>query len=268
MPALRLTPTSAFAASEFDAIGEDAGTVPEFLSHIGLLLAPSVSLNSGDDVGLLHMAPPLGRAQNACSAHVVGTVKLTVDERQKIQLFSDRCIGENESGQVTSVFQYVVRPHGDPVKSTDGTVIRERFSCAGFVVEAYRKALRRDFIDTSETCLPTVSLDELRVVYSHPYLDDPKKRTRFLNLPGDGGWPVLLPGHVLNALARDENSIRNGHPYKAVEGDEFFPSRNTSSVTATAPKAGVSSKLKTALQKGARSTDRGDDAGAGGAKMQ
>lgn len=251
MPALRLTPTSAFAASEFDAIGEDAKDIPAFLSHVGLLLAPSGSLNSGDDAGLLHMAPPLGRNQNACAAHVVGTVNLTVNERQRIQLFADRCIGEN--AEVIPALQYVVRPHCDPKRSNDGTVIRERFSCAGFVVEAYRKALRREFIDTSEERLPSVSLDKLRIVYSHPdqlaYLDDPRKRTRFLNLPGNGGWPVLLPGHVLNALSRDENLIRTGPPYRPVEGDEFFPSRNSGAATASSAIAVIWAKVKAAVKK-------------------
>lgn len=252
MPTLRLTPTSAFAASEFDAIGVDAEAVPEFLAHVGLFLAPSGSLNSGDDVGLLHMAPPLGRDQNACSAHVVGTVKLTVDERLKIQLFADRCIGENSTNNADGPRQYVVRPHRKPVESNDGTVIRERFSCAGFVVEAYRKALRTEIIDTHEAKLPKVSLDELRVVYSHPRqlaaLNDPRIRERQLNLPGEGDWPVLLPGHVLNALARKEKSIRNGPPYKALKGDKFFPPRNSFLVVVATVIANHLAKFKAAVK--------------------
>ena len=43
-------------------------------------------------------------------------------------------------------------------------------------------------------------------------------------IPGDGPWPVVLAGYVLNSLNRDEDEIRSA-PYNATAGDEFFPPR-------------------------------------------
>jgi hypothetical protein len=47
-------------------------------------------------------------------------------------------------------------------------------------------------------------------------------------IPGEGPWPVVLAGYVINALVRPEEEIRRV-PHTARLGDEFFPSRRLES---------------------------------------
>ena len=170
MPALRLSTTAnGIRASEFDVVGSDADAteISEFVVHVGLLLAPPQTLDADDFVKLLHMAPPLERNQGGCVADVWGSAALAVDECRKIKLFADDRIGENEKKQTAARLQYVVRPHAVPIEAPDGTVIRWRFSCAGFVVEAYQFA-RVDLLETDESQLPLCTLETLRIAYSDP----------------------------------------------------------------------------------------------------
>lgn len=44
-------------------------------------------------------------------------------------------------------------------------------------------------------------------------------------IPGDGPWPVVLAGYVINSLDRSEEDIRRD-PHAARAGDEYFPSRH------------------------------------------
>jgi hypothetical protein len=63
-------------------------------------------------------------------------------------------------------------------------------------------------------------------------LQNPRVRETY-GIPGDGPWPVVLAGYVMNALDRTGEEIR-GTPHTAAAGDEFFPSRRVAH-TDTAP---------------------------------
>ncbi len=73
--------------------------------------------------------------------------------------------------------------------------------------------------------LPVVGLDALKAQYPGfaRLLDSPRVRDEF-GIGGDGPWPVVLAGYILNGLARPETEIRTT-PYLARPGDEYFPAR-------------------------------------------
>ena len=73
--------------------------------------------------------------------------------------------------------------------------------------------------------LPLVGLDALKAQYPRfaRFLDRPDVRDE-LGIGGDGPWPVVLAGYILNGLARPEREIRTT-PYLARPGDEYFPAR-------------------------------------------
>src|SRR6185437_15528756 len=114
--------------------------------------------------------------------------------------------------------------HCSPLLAPDGTIICQRFSCGGFVIEAYRFA-GIDLLTTDAGSLPPVGVELLRLAYpdQHRTLDNPRLRTS-LGLEGDGPWPIVLSGYLLHSLARAEAGIRSG-PYHPQPGDEYFPAR-------------------------------------------
>ncbi len=127
----------------------------------------------------------------------------------------------------------MIAPHIDPVRAPDGTVICHRFSCAGLVIESYRE-IDIPLLHTDAESLPAVPLETL--VRQYPDLESLLKNPRVreaYGIPGDGPWPVVLAGYVMNAMNRTEEEIRST-PHKAEAGDEFFPSRRAE------PSAGTS----------------------------
>jgi len=150
---------------------------------------------------------------------------LTVDEQLQLRLFSEEVESEYEAARLGSFRgQYVICPHVKEVRREDQTVVYRRFSCVGFVLEAYREA-QIDLLRTNVALLPLVGLDALKVQYPvfAPLLNSPRVRAEF-GIGGDGPWPVVLAGYVINALDRPETAIRST-PYRATAGDEFFPTR-------------------------------------------
>jgi hypothetical protein len=206
---------------KFDVVGNDSASQSHFIGHVGL--AAEECICRGFPIDLIHMAPPMGRdAVSGPTCH--GAIALTVDEMLQIQVFVDELISEYQAARVDSRNQYVIAPHVRETSAADGTLVCRRFSCGGFVVEAYR-SIDVDFVDTSPTGLPPVSLSTLKTVYPETarVLDNSRLREGF-GIPGDGPWPILLPGYLLNALDRSEADARS-RPWKASPGDEFFPAR-------------------------------------------
>jgi len=150
---------------------------------------------------------------------------LTVEEQLQIRLFSEELESEYNAAQIRhSRDQYVICPHVKEISREDDTAAYLRFSCAGFVIEAYREA-DIDLLWTDLAHLPLVGLEVLKAQYPEfaGMLERPRIRDEF-GVGGDGPWPVVLAGYVLNALDRSETEIRST-PYRATEGDEFFPPR-------------------------------------------
>ncbi|GAB4187107.1 MAG: hypothetical protein Kow00105_01680 [Phycisphaeraceae bacterium] len=164
------------------------------------------------------MGPPLERNHNL-EVHVYAYAKLDDDELKQIELFIDEHNNEQEAQKLREFDSYIVHPHTK--LSPDGSY--RLFSCAGFVLEAYREA-GIDLIDMTGV-LPSVDLQILKVAY--PEIQNSRSRLRIsvlekLGLRGNGPWPVLLPGYIFHSMARAEDVIRST-PYRPTIGDEEFP---------------------------------------------
>jgi hypothetical protein len=225
MPAVRLG-GAAVTIRQFDTIGQDSLGTSEFIRHVSLAREARSSFGRSDELSLVHMGPPLERESSPQRIHCIGTAGLTVDEIRQIDLFVDELESEYEAARIRKDRrqQYVIAPHVDPRRAPDGTVIYQRFSCAGFVIESYRD-IGIQLLRTDADGLPAVSLETL--VRQYPdlgsLLQNPRVREAY-GIPGDGPWPVALAGYVINALDRDEDEVRR-IPHTAQVGDEFFLSR-------------------------------------------
>ena len=224
MPARRLH-QGPVDVSPYDVLGLDVPDVPSFIGHVCLAAEARVGLSADDQLRVTDMQPPMVQARGPVQVHAHGIVPLTPREAGVIQEFIDRTENEYQSTNLGGFHQYAVLPHCVCVTDENGMVVARKYSCGGFVLEAYRFA-GIDLLDTEGTSLPPVSLEILHQAYSHELqrhvLDTPRLRERFLGLTGDGPWPIVLPGYLLNALSRIETEIRAG-TYRARPGDEYFP---------------------------------------------
>lgn len=226
MPAYRVAEANIDLAL-FDVVGL-AGDVATFIKHVGL--TGSAGRHSADRVPVVDMAPPLhGQDEYGhMKADVIGNAVLTDDDRRKIATFVDRHAGEHEAFRQLGGFAllstfpriYIVYPHMKPFHEEDGRYARMRFSCAGFVLEAYRRARIRLL---EPEALPPVEMDIIQLCY--PQLASLMKSGRVspedLGLEGDGPWPVLLCGYLFHALNRDAAAVRS-EPYAPKIEDRCF----------------------------------------------
>jgi hypothetical protein len=176
------------------------------------------------------MGPPLhGQGDPGhIRANVVGSATLTDDEVQKIRTFIDRHSNEHllflhlSLPQLTAIApkMYCVCPHALPFYEEDGRYARMRFSCAGFVFEAYKKA-RIKLLDPN--ALPLVDIAAIRPGYPVQVrlMDNGRVSQDDLGLEGDGPWPVLLCGYLFHALNRDGDAVRR-EPYVPSVADRHF----------------------------------------------
>ncbi len=223
MPAQRVG-SAPIAIRQFEVVGQDASSEPGFVGHVALAAEERASYAASAVLSVWHMRPPLQR-EGECYAHCVGSAGLTVDEELQIRLFCEEVESEYEAARLGGLLeQYVICPHVKDVRREDQTVIYRRFSCVGFLLEAYREA-QIDVLWTDLAPLPLVGLDALKAQYPRfaRFLDRPDVRDG-LGIGGDGPWPVVLAGYILNGLARPERVIRTT-PYLARPGDEYFPAR-------------------------------------------
>ncbi len=226
MPSFRVNGTT-LSLSIFDVVGQD-GDESGFIGHTGL--AESAGLQSAAKIPVLDMGPPLHG--QGCLGHirgdVVGSTTLTHDEVQKIRTFVDRHKNEHlvflqfNTGQLIKAApqMYCVHPHTSPFYEDDGRYTRMRFSCAGFVFEAYKKA-RIKLLDSND--LPMVDIAVIRLAYPGQVrlIESGRTSLETLGLEGDGPWPVLLCGYLFHALNRDANVIRK-EPYAPSIADRCF----------------------------------------------
>lgn len=204
---------------QFEVVGAD-GQAPGFIRHTGL--ASDTGEHDRGNVPVVDMAPPM-RLTGPMKADAIGAAVLTDDESRKIKDFVDRHDGEHKAAQKLSraTFQeaYCIFPHATPFNEVDGRYVRMRFSCSGFVFEAYKRA-RIELVDLAQ--LPHVTLDKISLAYTDysAFLERLEFREK-VGLQGDGPWPVLLCGYLLNALNRDEMSIRQ-QKHIVQAGDEHY----------------------------------------------
>jgi len=223
MPAQRLS-SHPVAVRKYDVAGQDSETKRYFVRHVGLADEERDDVRANTELSLVHMGPPLERRTSGTPIHALGTASLTAGQIRQMGVFVDEHLSEYEAEKIRTDRQYVIHPH---VREPDADVPCRRFSCAGFVVEAYRDA-GIELLVTEPAVLPRVTVDTLVNAYSDQVraLRNPAVRFVF-GLEGDGPWPVVLAGYVLNALNRTVGEIHSG-PYIPASGDEFFPAHSSS----------------------------------------
>ncbi len=218
MPVTRVSSSAPAVAALFDVVGDGS----PFVKHVGL--AQVAGGDAAPSIAVIDMGPPLpsGRLMHA---DIIGSVDLTADEQQKIRNFIDR--HENEHLAIKALGltpanigqAYCICPHAIALTEADGRYVRMRFSCSGFVFEAYRFA-NIHLID--EQRLPAVDLSMIQEAYPvlSPFLNRPVVRDA-LGLSGDGPWPIMFCGYLFHAFDRGTQLIRQG-PHIAQVGHERF----------------------------------------------
>jgi len=218
-----------FAILRLEVVGRDSDDLRHFVRHTGLAAADHALRD--EQVAVIDMGPPLHSltSPGVMRADVHGTANLTDDEQRKIETFIARHANEHRSLEMlrgrallgTVAQMYCILPHAEPLREVDGRYARTRFSCAGYVLEAYRFAR-----------ISLVDLDSLSPVpwetVSAAYPDAANLINRglidreSLGLIGEGPWPVLLCGYLFHALNRDAESIRQG-PIRPTLDQARFP---------------------------------------------
>lgn len=221
MPAQRLS-DKPIQVERFDVLGEDSTSVARFVCHLGLAIETPSRVVCGERLEVRHMRPPLenpGWMRVDCC----GSATLTVDEANQVQLTLDEI--ELEYAAVpqrpNQREQFVVHPHVKPWLAKDGTVQWLRFSCVGLVIMSYEEANIK-LVD--EESLEPVDANRLDAAYPDlaPIRELSSRLREHLGIPGEGPWPVMLPGYVLHALDRDAEAIRQ-LPHKPAATQSVFP---------------------------------------------
>ena len=210
-----------------DIVGTYASNADGFVDHVGIAKVGREGVRKGDALTVAEMGPPLSdRAEWSPDVH--GTATLTYGESMQIALFCRQHRRKHEANNLVRgmgpLRGYTIHPHCKPFCEEDGTPVGMRFSCVGFVVEAYREA-GIDLIATAWNELPRASWKSLSVAYS--MINKPE--WAMLNAkyglgldPRSPEWRVVLPGYVLNALARSNEDIRASR-YTPNNTDARFP---------------------------------------------
>jgi len=226
VPSFRISATTT-SLNIYEVVGVDGDQVG-LICHAGL--ADSVGSQDAHEVTVFDMGPPLhaeGRAGRV-RASAVGSAELTDDEVQKIRTFVDRHVSEHRAFLHLSQRQvlrsapqmYCIYPHASTLNEDDGRYARTRFSCAGFVLEAYRAA-RITLLDTD--ALPAVNMAVIKSAYplATRLMESGRVRHESLGLEGNGPWPILFCGYLFHALGRDADLIRQ-QPYTPSIQDQHF----------------------------------------------
>jgi len=215
LPALQLT-DKAVVLSPYDVVALGALNLP---THAMLFIGDAIrtDVTQATLVPVSHMRPPI--RDDSRPVHFVGSAELDLEERRLVKDFVDtqrRTISILKLRQ--QIEQYAIHQLADEI-SPDDTL--PRFSCATYVTGAYEQAA----IQLIDNLIPMKTIDDLKRTYTDPVLlaslDDPDRRVQ-IGIGSGNNWPIIMVGYLLHSLSRSRADIRTT-PYRAVNGDEFFP---------------------------------------------
>ena len=213
MPATRLS-EQPHEVNQYDVIGLYAQEEGDFVRHVALYDSSEPTVCRDQAVSVAHMEPPLQRG-NQIQAHLVGVVPLTNDEVRKIETWIAKVADEYDDAGISGSWgrQYRIDPPWMDFPPT-GPRRYTQFSCAGFVLTAYRQA-RLILLDISN--LPEVERDTIDAAYQTAGRDLSRWGLHSNRQP----QPVVLPGYLLHALKRPADEIRQT-PYRPKPEDARF----------------------------------------------
>ena len=179
--------------------------------HVGLL-AEKVRVTTGQ-ASVHHMGPPM-ELPGQIDSHVAGWLDdLSDDERTGIDDWLAEVRTRLDAGLLRGFAAYVAAPSVVRDTST-GRMIAVRYSCAGFVAEAYREGAGVTLV-VDDGVLPAAERDLLERVWG---VREVRAGARF-GLEGLGPWRVLLPGYLLHAMRAGRTAL----PYSPSLADALFP---------------------------------------------
>ena len=203
-------------AQKFAIVGTYADNRP-FVRHSALLRTED-TIGEERAVTVHHMGPPIGES-NQCQCHVIGQVGLTNEEIEAIEDWIASVATQYCEFKVLPFKQYVIVPHMDWVISEEGRPQRQRFSCVGYVIEAYRSAEvdllnlaslpdahQSDAAEAYPLLIRIATKPELAKKYGVTSIGD-------LGLYGDGPWKIPLPGYLFHSTARYRNNSPRPLPF-------------------------------------------------------
>ena len=197
--------------------GQDTETAGGLVRHLGFVVDGSGSMSSGDTIRVYHMGPPLETGRHM-KVHCLGWIPLSQDETEEVRNWIDEREYEYKRQRVNQPNQYIILPHMHISRFPNGAVRHYRFSCSGFIIEAFRE-IGIDLVETDESKLPAITYQQLTEIYPE-VARTPHMFHRF-GLTGNGPWPIVLCGYVMHAFDRTEGEIR-GSAYLPIAGDELF----------------------------------------------
>jgi hypothetical protein len=204
--------------ARYDVIGEHSADLPRFVKHVALSLADEGEIRCDQNIDVMHMGPPLSR-RGAVRAHVAGSIPLNNEEIREIETWIAEIEDEYEDSSVDGNIraQFCIHPPWkDELDPNTGVRRYRRYSCAGFVLDAYHQ-VRVDLLEIDENALPEVDRRLLSLAYPRA----PLESLQPFGLEGAGPWRIVLAGYVLHSLSRGEQEIRQ-RPYRPQAGDERF----------------------------------------------
>ncbi len=188
-----------------------------FVGHAAILTA-ATEFNGECKVALSHVGPPIENLDTG-DCHIVGQIGLSNEEIEAVADWLASIETQYTPTKILPFQQYVVAPHMVWVKSEEGRPFRQRFSCVGYVIEAYAAAnvwlidsesLPDAKMEDVETAYPNLrrllAKPELAKSYGFKGLDD-------LGLVGPGPWKVALPGYLFHSIKRFEQAQPRPNPF-------------------------------------------------------
>jgi hypothetical protein len=175
------------------------------LSHVGF--AWEFAEVSRDNEVAVVDGRPVRRDHDKLPVHVIGRVRLGRRERMLMTSWLERHLRAR-----LLVGDYIHVDHVDHVARdrNSGRIIGRRMSGALLVHECLRSCTDLTLVDLADLPMTERSrLSELwgeRAIQMSAYRDE---------LPGDGPWAILLPAHILHALARSNPRASALHPTSA-----------------------------------------------------
>lgn len=159
------------------------------LSHVGFAWE-SAEISRDNEVAVVD-GRPVRRDHDKLPVHVIGRVRLTRRERMLMSSWLERYLRSR-----LLVGDYI---HVDDVardRSSD-RIIGRRTSGAMLVHECLSRCANLTLVNLA--ALPTTERSRLTELWGEKAIQMSAYRDE---LPGDGPWAVLLPAHILHALAR------------------------------------------------------------------
>lgn len=104
------------------------------------------------------------------------------------------------------------------VDSKTGNLKAIWYSCAGFVLDCFESnVVKKLLVSWDDPSFPKVHKDTIREVWRGRLELTPQLKDT-LGLLGDGPWPVVMPGYIINAFKRRADEIRS-EPFSPTEHD-------------------------------------------------